>query len=220
MESAIRKKYGQDEQVEVKIDRLTGSISATLNGEAVNMTDLGRIAAQTAKQVMIQRLREAERGSIYEEFSGAQGDHHHRHRGSLRGRCPGREHRQDGRISAAERTDPRRGPSAGRANSGADSGRPRGAAPGQDRPEPQPSGFHPAAVRAGSAGGGRADHRDQGLGPRGGIPHEGGRFVDRHKSGRGGSLRRSARQPHQEHRRGAGRREDRTSCDGTNPRRF
>jgi N utilization substance protein A len=73
MESAIRKKYGQDEQVEVKIDRLIGVISATLNGEAVNMTDLGRIAAQTAKQVMIQRLREAERGSIYEEFQERKG---------------------------------------------------------------------------------------------------------------------------------------------------
>jgi N utilization substance protein A len=68
MESAIRKKYGQDEQVEVKIDRLSGDITALLNGTAVNMTELGRIAAQTAKQVMLQRIREAERGSIYEEF--------------------------------------------------------------------------------------------------------------------------------------------------------
>ena len=32
------------------------------------MRELGRIAAQTAKQVMIQKIREAERGSIYEEF--------------------------------------------------------------------------------------------------------------------------------------------------------
>jgi transcription termination/antitermination protein NusA len=73
MESAIRKKYGQEEQVDVKIDRLNGSITAALNGVAVNMTDLGRIAAQTAKQVMIQRLREAERGSIYEEFQERKG---------------------------------------------------------------------------------------------------------------------------------------------------
>ncbi len=68
MESAIRKRYGQEEQVEVKIDRATGAISAQLNGSPVNMSELGRIAAQTAKQVMIQRIREAERGSIYEEF--------------------------------------------------------------------------------------------------------------------------------------------------------
>jgi len=68
MESAIRKRYGPDEQVEVKIDRLSGNITAALNGSPINMTELGRIAAQTAKQVMIQRIREAERGSIYEEF--------------------------------------------------------------------------------------------------------------------------------------------------------
>ena len=36
--------------------------------------DFGRVAAQAAKQVLIQKLREAERGSIYEEFSGREGD--------------------------------------------------------------------------------------------------------------------------------------------------
>jgi len=34
----------------------------------------GRIAAQTAKQVVVQRIREAERGVIYEEFSSREGD--------------------------------------------------------------------------------------------------------------------------------------------------
>lgn len=36
--------------------------------------NFGRMAAQTAKQVMIQRLKEAERNVVYEEFSGRQGD--------------------------------------------------------------------------------------------------------------------------------------------------
>ncbi|NPV92006.1 MAG: transcription termination/antitermination protein NusA [Firmicutes bacterium] len=36
--------------------------------------DFGRIAAQTAKQVVVQRLREAERGLIFEEFSDRAGD--------------------------------------------------------------------------------------------------------------------------------------------------
>jgi N utilization substance protein A len=36
--------------------------------------DFGRIAAQTAKQVMAQRIREAERDIIYEEFSNRDGD--------------------------------------------------------------------------------------------------------------------------------------------------
>ena len=40
----------------------------------VTPKDFGRGAAQAAKQVLIQKLREAERGSIYEEFSGREGD--------------------------------------------------------------------------------------------------------------------------------------------------
>ncbi|QDV92330.1 hypothetical protein RAS2_34490 [Phycisphaerae bacterium RAS2] len=73
MESAIRKKFGQDEEVTVAIDRITGAIEATVNGEPISMADLGRIAAQTAKQVMIQRIREAERGSIFEEYTERKG---------------------------------------------------------------------------------------------------------------------------------------------------
>ncbi len=40
----------------------------------VTPKDFGRIAAQTAKQVVVQRIREAERGIIYEEFSSREGD--------------------------------------------------------------------------------------------------------------------------------------------------
>lgn len=40
----------------------------------VTPRDFGRIAAQTAKQVVVQRIREAERGLIYEEFSNREGD--------------------------------------------------------------------------------------------------------------------------------------------------
>ena len=68
MVSAVRKAYGQMDEVTVTIDRLTGEIVAEHNGEPIEMRELGRIAAQTAKQVMIQKIREAERGSIYEEF--------------------------------------------------------------------------------------------------------------------------------------------------------
>ena len=55
------------------IDRTSGAISATCDGEPIDMKELGRIAAQTAKQVMIQKIREAERGSIFEEFSERKG---------------------------------------------------------------------------------------------------------------------------------------------------
>ena len=68
METAIRKKYPDVEEVAVTIDRLSGDISAKADERAISMAELGRIAAQTAKQVMIQRIREAERGSIFDEY--------------------------------------------------------------------------------------------------------------------------------------------------------
>ncbi len=40
----------------------------------VTPDDFGRIAAQTAKQVMLQRIREAERELKYEEYAGREGD--------------------------------------------------------------------------------------------------------------------------------------------------
>ena len=68
MVSAVRKAHGPTDEVVVNIDRLSGEITASRNNEPIDMKELGRIAAQTAKQVMIQKIREAERGSIYEEF--------------------------------------------------------------------------------------------------------------------------------------------------------
>ncbi len=68
MISAVHKQYDQNDEVEVSIDRLNGTITATRNGEGLSVAELGRIAAQTAKQVMIQKLREDERGSILEEY--------------------------------------------------------------------------------------------------------------------------------------------------------
>ena len=64
---AARKAYGPDDDVVVTIDRGNGQITANRFGEPIDMKELGRIAAQTAKQVMIQKIREAERGSILEE---------------------------------------------------------------------------------------------------------------------------------------------------------
>jgi len=68
MVSAIRKAYGHADEITVTIDREGGEIAAVVNGEPLAMRQLSRIAAQTAKQVMIQKFREAERGSIYEEY--------------------------------------------------------------------------------------------------------------------------------------------------------
>ncbi|MCF8010790.1 MAG: transcription termination factor NusA [Clostridiales bacterium] len=40
----------------------------------VTPSNFGRIAAQTAKQVVVQRIREAERNIVYEEFANREGD--------------------------------------------------------------------------------------------------------------------------------------------------
>ena len=40
----------------------------------VTPANFGRVAAQTAKQVVVQRIREAERGMIYEEFQSRESD--------------------------------------------------------------------------------------------------------------------------------------------------
>ncbi len=69
MISAIRKHFGRDEsEITVQIDRDTGQISALKEGEVIDIEHLGRIPAQTAKQVMIQKIRADERDSIYTEF--------------------------------------------------------------------------------------------------------------------------------------------------------
>ena len=69
MLSAARKAYEDAEDVVVQIDRTSGAIHATVDGQPIDMKMLGRIAAQTAKQVMIQKIREDERSAIFEEYS-------------------------------------------------------------------------------------------------------------------------------------------------------
>lgn len=74
MVSAVRKHFGEPEgDIAVTIDRSTGEITAFKEGEKIDMTRLGRIPAQTAKQVMIQKIRADERDSIYAEFSQRRG---------------------------------------------------------------------------------------------------------------------------------------------------
>ncbi len=67
--TAAKRQYGEDQEIVVHINRATGSITATRNGEPLDPEETGgRIAAQTAKQVIMQKVREAERDSLYEEY--------------------------------------------------------------------------------------------------------------------------------------------------------
>lgn len=67
--SACRKTYPTKENIEIQIDPRTFMIKLMCDGKAIEDADFGRIAAQTAKQVIIQKIREAQRESIFDEYT-------------------------------------------------------------------------------------------------------------------------------------------------------
>jgi len=82
--SAYKRSHGDAEEARVVIDTETGEVTVYAQelddlGSVVNEwvdepRDFGRVVAQTAKQVLLQRLREAEREQTYGEYSGKEGD--------------------------------------------------------------------------------------------------------------------------------------------------
>jgi N utilization substance protein A len=72
--TAAKKHYPEAAEILVNIDPDSGQIEATKDGARMDPSELGRIAAQTAKQVIIQKIREAERDSLFEEFEDQRGD--------------------------------------------------------------------------------------------------------------------------------------------------
>ncbi len=73
LESAAKKHFGTKEEISVEVDRETGDVEAYKADEQVDPEDMGRIAAQTAKQIIIQRIRQAESEIIYEEYEEMKG---------------------------------------------------------------------------------------------------------------------------------------------------
>ncbi len=63
-----------DEELTVSLDRHTGKIKVFRNKEEVTSVDFGRIAASTARQVIIQKIREAEKEVVFNEFQGKVGE--------------------------------------------------------------------------------------------------------------------------------------------------
>ncbi len=104
--TAVKKRYGAEENVHVRLDSETGEIEAIVLkkivetvanpgteialevarrmdpsaevgdeiGDLLEMKDFGRIAAQTAKQVIFQKVREAEWESVHREYALRQGE--------------------------------------------------------------------------------------------------------------------------------------------------
>lgn len=68
--SAARKLWtvGKEEDVRAVIDQKTGQITAYAGSQEIRSSEFGRIAAQTAKQVVIQKIREAEKDVVFHEY--------------------------------------------------------------------------------------------------------------------------------------------------------
>ena len=58
----------------VRIDRATGDITARHGEDEIDPETLGRIAAQSAKQVMIQKIREAESDTVFNDYTARKGE--------------------------------------------------------------------------------------------------------------------------------------------------
>lgn len=85
--SAYKRNYGGINEIRVDIDPRTGKIKVfsqewiekegeepEVLEEEITPENFGRIAAQTAKQVILQRIREAEREKMYQEYIDREGD--------------------------------------------------------------------------------------------------------------------------------------------------
>ena len=95
MATAVRKKIGAGDDLIVQIDRQSGEmVIEDDEGEyEFEIEELGRIAAQAFKQAMMQKIREAERDVIYDDFETRVGRARERHRAALRRRQHGRQPR-------------------------------------------------------------------------------------------------------------------------------
>ncbi len=68
LQTAAKRQYGEDTDITVQLERESGRINAVLAGEPLGEDQIGRIGAQTAKQVIIQKVKEAERDSLMIEY--------------------------------------------------------------------------------------------------------------------------------------------------------
>ena len=76
LQLAARKFFEVDEtaDISVTINRENGELTAQHNGEVFDPGILGRIPAQSAKQAMIQKIREAECNAVFDDFVVRKGE--------------------------------------------------------------------------------------------------------------------------------------------------
>ncbi len=89
MMTAARKHFGEEADIEFMIDRVSGELFGRIGQEELDHEEvIGRIGAQTAKQVIIQKIREAERDALIIEFNELMEDI-----------VTGSVHRNEGRVT-------------------------------------------------------------------------------------------------------------------------
>jgi len=72
--SAARRRFGEEADLSVVIDRKTGDIDVLKDGKKIESGEFGRIAAQTARQIITQKIREAEREVVFGDYQAKIGD--------------------------------------------------------------------------------------------------------------------------------------------------
>ena len=171
-----------DKEISLEAARAIESGRSRLDGEirfAKPTEALGRISAQTAKQVILQKVREAERENIYSEYSGRVGELVTCVVKRVEGPGPGRRPGQDRGAAAEEGAIEARKFQRGRPHPLRDQERGKGRQErGRDRVARR-AGAGDAPVRTGSAGDlrqhgdhqrlrarSRRAHQDRGLEPR------------------------------------------------------
>jgi N utilization substance protein A len=71
---AAEKFYGEEQEVIVTLDRSSGEMHARLGESEIDPQELGRIAAQAAKQALIQKIREGECNYVFDIYAAKKGD--------------------------------------------------------------------------------------------------------------------------------------------------
>src|SRR5262249_20461721 len=76
LQLAMERATGEEEEnnIAVTIDRISGQIRATKGDQEIDPETLGRIPTQSAKNLIIQKIREAESDTVYQEFLKKQGE--------------------------------------------------------------------------------------------------------------------------------------------------
>ncbi len=69
----ITKATSQDVEARVEIDPEKGDIHVYVGDKEIVSNEFGRIAAQTARQVIIQKIREAEKDNVYSDYKDKEG---------------------------------------------------------------------------------------------------------------------------------------------------